>query len=81
MTDLNPELIERAAKALWDEPGWEQAAHEQRQHHREAAERALSAVLPDIIQQAWNGTNVSASTGTHAAIVAHRLTDLSREEH
>ena len=49
---LTDEAVEKAARALWDEPGWEQATHEQRQHHREAAERALTAVLPDIIQQA-----------------------------
>ena len=48
MTDL----IERAARALWDEPGWEQATHEQREYHREAAERALSAVAPLIAAQA-----------------------------
>ena len=49
---LTVEAVEKAARALWDEPGWEQATHEQRQHHREAAERALSAVAPLIAAQA-----------------------------
>ena len=49
---LTDEAVEKAARALWDEPGWEQATHEQRQHHREAAARALSAVADQLRAEA-----------------------------
>ena len=55
MTDidryLTDEAVEQAAKALYED-GWEGAGRDARQYHREAAERALSAVLPGIIRQA-----------------------------
>ncbi|WP_040281365.1 hypothetical protein [Tessaracoccus massiliensis] len=48
---LTDEAVEKAAKALYED-GWEGAGRDARQYHREAAERALSAALPDIIRQA-----------------------------
>lgn len=80
MTDLNPELIEKAAIATYEEmqhpnwraPLWDEIDEPGRERFLNAARAAIEAVLPDIIQQAWNGPNVSASAGTHAPTVRHR---------
>lgn len=53
MPDIRPELIEKAAKALFDEDSaWVVATCDEKQYHREAAERALLAVADDLRAEA-----------------------------